>query len=82
MSTPTTFPANVVLADGRPAIVLDQNAYIAAVHAGATHSTVTPSKTTAGGGGLTNTIQQLALSLDESDGRPPSAQGSLSGKLR
>lgn len=77
MSTPTTFPANVTLADGRSAIVLDQNAYIAAVAAGATHSSVTPSKTIG-----RVTIQELALSGDESDGRPPSAQGSHSGKLR
>ena len=81
MSTPASFPANVTLADGRSAIVLDQNAYLAAVAAGATHSSVTPSKTTTAVG-RTTTIQELALSLDETDGRPPSAQGSSSGKLR
>jgi hypothetical protein len=81
MSTPTTFPANVTLADGRSAIVQDLNAYIAAVGAGATHSSATPSKTTTEPGRST-TIQEVSLSNDETDGRPHSAQGSRRGNLR
>jgi hypothetical protein len=82
MSTPVSFPANVTLADGRSAVVQDANAYVAAVAAGATHSTTTPSRVTTSGSRTAVTIQELALSGDENDGRPPSAQGSHSGKLR
>jgi hypothetical protein len=81
MTVPTTYPCWVVLPDGRSAMVLDQNGYNAAVAAGAVHNTTTPSKATRTGSAMT-TIQDLALSLDENDGRPLAAQGGRGGKLR
>jgi hypothetical protein len=69
MSTPASFPANVVLADGRAAVVYDQNGYRAALAMGAAHNAATPSQT-AHSGAATLTVQQTALSLDETDGRP------------
>jgi hypothetical protein len=70
MSTPTSFPANVTLADGRAAVVMDLNAYNAAVAAGATHSTTTPRLVTTSGSRTAITIQEIALASDETDARP------------
>jgi hypothetical protein len=62
-------------------MALDQNAYNAAVTAGAAHTSATPSKSTRTGS-ATTTVQDLALSLAENDGRPLAAQGGRGGKLR
>jgi hypothetical protein len=72
MSIPSSFPAWVTLADGRSAMVVDINGYRAAVAAGAVHAVATPAKTTVSGG-RTLTIQEVALSLDETDARPGGA---------
>jgi hypothetical protein len=75
MSTPTTFPANVTLADGRAAVVMDRNGYNAAVAAGAVHSTATPITARATSGSRTQSVQEIALANDETDARPGTGSG-------
>jgi hypothetical protein len=71
---PTSFPAGVVLSDGRPAMVIDLAGYNAAVAAGGVHTSATPITARATSGSRTQFVQELALSDDEVDARPLGAK--------